>query len=171
MLDNILFYQVCTQNYNLLHVYLLHACVIWFLFHCSARTRNHLQFAEGRLFIVLKLKTRFHIFPTRRVYIKFWSCIETSLMTARSYRVIGYEKKSIHSFIVTWSTDISSEICIIVADTEIHWIKFKTWLFITNQITPWLMEPGGSMINSQGLSYNPYLESNQPNYSSWLYIN
>ena len=30
-------------------------------------------------------------------------------------------------------------------------------------ITPWLMEPGGSMPHSQGISTNPYLEPNQPN--------
>ena len=30
-------------------------------------------------------------------------------------------------------------------------------------LTPWLMEPGGSMPHSQGLSNNSYPESNQPN--------
>ena len=29
-------------------------------------------------------------------------------------------------------------------------------------ITPWLIEPKGSMSHSQGLFNNPYLESNQP---------
>ena len=33
-----------------------------------------------------------------------------------------------------------------------------------NKLTPWLMEPGGSMPHSQGLSNNPYPELNQPNY-------
>ena len=33
-----------------------------------------------------------------------------------------------------------------------------------NKLTPWLMEPGGSMPHSQGLSINPYPELNQPNY-------
>ena len=32
-------------------------------------------------------------------------------------------------------------------------------------ITPWLMEPGGSMQHSQGFSNNPYPESNEPNSS------
>ena len=31
------------------------------------------------------------------------------------------------------------------------------------QLTPWLMEPGGSMPHSQGFSNNPYPEPNQPN--------
>ena len=31
-------------------------------------------------------------------------------------------------------------------------------------LTPWLMEPGGSMPHSQGLSNNSYPEPNQPNY-------
>ena len=30
-------------------------------------------------------------------------------------------------------------------------------------VTPWLMEPGGSMPQSQGLSNNSYPEPNQPN--------
>ena len=37
-------------------------------------------------------------------------------------------------------------------------------LIIYNKLTPWLMEPGGSMPHSQGLSNNPYPELNQPNY-------
>ena len=32
-------------------------------------------------------------------------------------------------------------------------------------LIPWLMEPGGSMPHSQGLSDNPYPELNQPNYT------
>ena len=32
------------------------------------------------------------------------------------------------------------------------------------KLTPWLMEPEGSMPHSQGLSNNPYPEPNQPNY-------
>ena len=35
----------------------------------------------------------------------------------------------------------------------------------TNIQTPWHMEPGGSMLHSQGLSNNPYPEVNQPNSS------
>ena len=35
---------------------------------------------------------------------------------------------------------------------------------IINSLTPWLMEPGGLMSHSQGLSNNSYPESNQPNY-------
>ena len=36
-----------------------------------------------------------------------------------------------------------------------------------NILTPWLMEPGGSMPHSQGLSSNSYPEPNQPNTSYW----
>ena len=32
------------------------------------------------------------------------------------------------------------------------------------KLTSWLMEPGGLMPHSQGLSNNPYPEANQPNY-------
>ena len=38
---------------------------------------------------------------------------------------------------------------------------------IINLLTPWLMEPGGSIPHSQGLSNNPYPEPNQPNYLHW----
>ena len=34
-------------------------------------------------------------------------------------------------------------------------------------LTPWLMEPGGSMPHSQGLSNNSYPELNQPNSPHW----
>ena len=34
-------------------------------------------------------------------------------------------------------------------------------------LATWLMEPGGSMPHSQGLSNNPYPEENQPNSSHW----
>ena len=48
------------------------------------------------------------------------------------------------------------------------------WLFfsVTNllvQLTPWLMEPGGSMPHLKGLSNNPYPEPNQPNYQHWYF--
>ena len=33
----------------------------------------------------------------------------------------------------------------------------------TINLTPWLMEPGGSMPHLQGLSNNSYPEPNQPN--------
>ena len=33
-----------------------------------------------------------------------------------------------------------------------------------NRLTPWLMEPGGSMPHSQGLPNNSHPEPNQPNY-------
>ena len=32
-----------------------------------------------------------------------------------------------------------------------------------NKLTPWLMEPVGSMLHSQGISNNSYPEPNQPN--------
>jgi hypothetical protein len=34
---------------------------------------------------------------------------------------------------------------------------------LINLLTPWLMEPGGSMIHSQGSSNSPYPEPNQSN--------
>ena len=43
-------------------------------------------------------------------------------------------------------------------------IKIRNWL------TPWLMECGGSMPHSQGLSNNPYPELNQPNSTYWIPI-
>ena len=36
-------------------------------------------------------------------------------------------------------------------------------LLFSKRLTPWLMEPGGSMQHSQGLSNNSYPEPNQPN--------
>ena len=37
-------------------------------------------------------------------------------------------------------------------------------VFTINELTPWLMKPGGSIPHSQGISNNPYPELNQPNY-------
>ena len=37
-------------------------------------------------------------------------------------------------------------------------------------LTQWLVEPGGSMPHSQGLSYNPYPEQNKPNSSLVLIL-
>ena len=42
--------------------------------------------------------------------------------------------------------------------------KFIGRLSIYIELTPWLMEPGGSMPHSQGLSNNSHPEPNQPNY-------
>ena len=39
----------------------------------------------------------------------------------------------------------------------------KLSVVIPNRLTPWLMEPGGSMPHSQGLSNNSYPEPDQPN--------
>ena len=36
-------------------------------------------------------------------------------------------------------------------------------LNVEHSLTPWLMEPGGSMPHSQGLSNNSYTQPNQPN--------
>ena len=42
-----------------------------------------------------------------------------------------------------------------------------TMIFLEREmVTPWLMEPGGSMPHSQELSNNPFPEPNQPNFSS-----
>ena len=45
----------------------------------------------------------------------------------------------------------------------------KSWWShsLTNLLTPWLMEPGGSMPHSQGLFNNSYPEPNQPNSPHW----
>ena len=43
----------------------------------------------------------------------------------------------------------------------------KIIYLLVKQLTQWLMEPRGSMQHAQGLSNNPYPESNQPNYL-WL---
>ena len=43
-------------------------------------------------------------------------------------------------------------------------MNFTYMYLCTKYITSWLMEPGGSMPNSQGLSNNPYPEPNQPYY-------
>ena len=41
--------------------------------------------------------------------------------------------------------------------------SIDTYIFNNNELTPWLMETGGSMPHSQGLSNNSYPEPNQPN--------
>ena len=43
---------------------------------------------------------------------------------------------------------------------NINQFTYLLSLCITYSLTPWLMEPGGSMPNSQGLSNNPYPEIN-----------
>ena len=45
-----------------------------------------------------------------------------------------------------------------------HLAITTVWDTILIKLTPWLMEPGGSVPPSQGLSNNPYPEPNQPNY-------
>ena len=42
-------------------------------------------------------------------------------------------------------------------------LEKKTDTIIVHLLTPWIMEPGGSMRHSQGLSNNSYPEPNQPN--------
>ena len=37
------------------------------------------------------------------------------------------------------------------------------YIYIYIKLTPWLMDPGGSMPHSRGLSSNSYPELNQPN--------
>ena len=44
--------------------------------------------------------------------------------------------------------------------------SFRATRYLCFKLTPWLMEPGGSMPHLQGLSNNPYPEPNQPNYPS-----
>ena len=48
----------------------------------------------------------------------------------------------------------------------IAFLEAGLWNHLTT-LTPWLMEPGGSMPHSQGLSNNPNPEPNQPNYPHW----
>ena len=38
-------------------------------------------------------------------------------------------------------------------------------LRVINQLILWFMEPGDSISHSQGISNNPYPETNQPNFS------
>ena len=45
-----------------------------------------------------------------------------------------------------------------VADVYTNIISLSNFI-----LTPWFMEPGGSIPHSQGLSYFPYPEPNQPN--------
>ena len=45
----------------------------------------------------------------------------------------------------------------------VYALVWISWLAISNYLTPWHMEPGGSMLPSQGLSNNPYPLPNQPN--------
>ena len=61
--------------------------------------------------------------------------------------------------------------------TSQYFYKIKTFLAVGNKyahtvpscaapatkLTPWLMEPGGSMPHSQGLFDNTYTKPNQPN--------
>ena len=42
------------------------------------------------------------------------------------------------------------------------YVSVSIYMYI---LTPWLMEPGGSVPHSQGLSNNPYPEPNHPNSS------
>ena len=52
-------------------------------------------------------------------------------------------------------------------------VIFPTLIFLLKlvdlsyELTPWHKEPGGSMPHSQGLSNNPYPDSNQPDSSHW----
>ena len=67
---------------------------------------------------------------------------------------IHYLRSSLLGEAKTFIRDIASDQC-----------KLRDCMEFTVQLTPWLMEPGGSMPNSQGLSNNPHPELNQPNYS------
>ena len=45
--------------------------------------------------------------------------------------------------------------------------KDKKHVYSASILTPWLMEPGGSMPHSRGLSNNSYPEPNRPNFPHW----
>ena len=49
-----------------------------------------------------------------------------------------------------------------ISNAAFFFFLFLTFIYII--LTPWLMEPGGSMLHSQGLSNNPYPEPNQLNF-------
>ena len=64
----------------------------------------------------------------------------------------------------------STYVNLAVALAELGYVKqLRQYLSVTQSsvvtLTPWLMEPGGSMPHSQGLSNNPCPELNQPNSS------
>ena len=65
-------------------------------------------------------------------------------------------------YLYRWRSAHPSENCILTRPTgEGKYPKLK--LHCNTNLTPWLMEPGGSMPHSQGHSNNPYPEPNQPN--------
>ena len=46
---------------------------------------------------------------------------------------------------------------------KINKVRYVSKCVCEGLLTPWLMEPGGPMLHSQGLFNNPYPEPNQPN--------
>ena len=51
--------------------------------------------------------------------------------------------------------------------TIMKFVRRNLWM-ATHKLSPWLMEPWGSMPYSQGISNKPYSEHNQPNSSYWF---
>ena len=52
-------------------------------------------------------------------------------------------------------------------DLRMHCLTIDHEFAIERQLTPWPMEPGGSMPNSQGLSSNLYFDPTLPSSSHW----
>ena len=65
---------------------------------------------------------------------------------------------------ITKMADISKTLTMNMMIMKISKMIMITVTFYVIKLTPWLMEPGGSMPHSQGLSNNSYPELNQPNY-------
>ena len=66
--------------------------------------------------------------------------------------------------------------CIIVG-TRFHYVTGKKTIYtlilstwVTDKLTPWLLEPGGSMPHSQELSNNAYRKPNQHNFWHWYLL-
>ena len=52
------------------------------------------------------------------------------------------------------------------SEIKVRRLEFSDhFVTIDDTLTPWLMEPGGSMLNSQEISTNPYPELNNSNSS------
>ena len=87
--------------------------------------------------------------------------------------------KLINFFILSWLPGLSTPpggsvtLCTGTSQANTYAIITKILDFVfsilrlTVSLTPWLMEPEGSMPYSQVLSNNPYPEPNQPNYLHW----
>ena len=79
--------------------------------------------------------------------------------------VIGRDVIYVSPRNIVWATCHSAIFPTIVSLNYI--LTSRSYVYLINQLTPWLMEPGGSMPHSQGLSNNSYPEANQPSSPHW----